>query len=88
MEISKQKFGFSMAASIIGTALVLVPLTMNLTKKKCDKEKDSALMRNDEEAQKNINEIRSEFGNKLKGKDEIIEKLVSLLKRDDNCSGK
>ena len=32
--------------------------------------------------------IRSEFGNKLKGKDEIIEKLVSLLKRDDNCSGK
>lgn len=91
MEISKKKFGFSIVSTFIGAALILVPLTMNLTKRKCDREKDRALRENDEKAERNINEIRSEFGNKFKEKDKIIDKqnkiIVDLLKREDNESG-
>lgn len=83
MEISKIKFSSSMATAIMGTLLIAVPLTIRQTKKWCKKMMDRELLENDNKYKENITEIKSEYDDKLKKKDEIIDKLVKLCSSNE-----
>lgn len=83
MEISKTKFGFSMVGTIISTALILIPLTVKRTKKKCKEESDRKLIENDKNFGKILNEIQSMFGDKVKEKDKINYELIDKVKEKD-----
>ena len=83
MEISKIKFSSSMATAIMGTLLIAVPLTIRQTKKWCKKMMDRELLENDNKCKENITEIKSEYDEKKKKKDEIIDKLVKLCSSNE-----
>lgn len=78
MKISKTKFVSSIVSSVIATALILVPFTINRTKKNCKKELDRSLRENDMNAKIHLDEVQKEFCSIIEEQDDIINRLISL----------